>query len=143
MTLSYFESILHLVENSSPEQLDPRWIEELKLYGDHLVYSCHMVNTEAVYGNKSAMHDYMGIANSILRVLEVLSKCQGVSGYRSEIEKTPCKKCISAMFKVLYNFIDSYEDDEQTQEIKRLEKELKVRLGLEIPQPKGERIPIE
>jgi hypothetical protein len=187
MTLSYHESILHLVENSSPEQLKSSYLRLLREYKCHLVGSCHSVNIHALNGDKNAMHDYLKIANSMVRVRKAIEKCNEAykktsstkaflispDGYeelkdvpeeitdilsliipeifdselnsnRSNTEASElCNVCIPNQLKLMHPYIEKLGNDEQSKEIKKLEEELKVNLGLEIPKPKGQPIKIE
>jgi len=185
MTLSYFESILHLVENASPDQLEPSYLKLLQKYGDHLIESCHFVGPNIpTQDNKNILHDYLRIANSILRTKNAIEKCKGayektvftgvsittssgpcelddlpeelksfvseaisdVSNLfddKSKIEGPGCEECLPKILDVLHPYIEKLEDDEQGKEIKILENELRTKLELKSPKPKGQRIEIE
>jgi len=173
MTLSYFESILHVVENATPGQLKPSYLRSLQKYGDHLVESCYMIDKDKFTENKNLILDYLRILNSLLRVKEAIKKCKrvyeetrsdnilvissdgvrnfdelsreikslllniipnftnlGSRGYKSKVELTPCKLCGFLYYAHVHDFIKNFGDDEQSREIKELEKELTSNLFL-------------
>lgn len=103
MTLSYFESILHLVENSSPEQLKPQYLDLLQEYGSHLLDTCHLINHNIQHmEDKNLIYDDLRIMNSLIRVKMAIKKCRGV------YEATDQKERFS---KIIYNRLDGLPEE--------------------------------